>query len=257
MDNPKDEALKKVDEGDIQEATPAEEIKPAEEVTEPEAETESTEEVEAKEKVAETGESSKKGFSNRVRELNAKAKSAEERARDAEIKVESLSAKIEELMGSVEPSSQEQFIPQVEPGAEISPDQYKQDVMRTADGIVQLRIKQREVIDKINNDTREAEAKYPALDVKSDDFDKELSESITAGVEAHVRSSANPNVGKFIDKLMKPYKGAVEREVGKVGESLAKQASQTAVKPTSVTKGEKTFEELSEKEMEKKLGVVH
>lgn len=253
-----DKALKKPGEGDIGEATPAEEPKPTEEVEEPVEETEPTGEVEAEGEATETDESPKKGFSNRVRELNTRAKEAEARATEAESNAQSLTDKLGELTGSVEPNATGQpYNPQVEPGAEISPDQYKQDVMRTADSIVQLRMKQQSIISKVNDEARESLTKHPELDPNSDVFDQELSKSVTVAVEAHVKAEPNPSVSKFVDRLMKPYKGAVAKEVGKMNESLAKQASQSAVKPTSVAKGDKDFGELSESEMEKKLGVIH
>ena len=55
---------------------------------------------------------------------------------------------------------------------------------------------------------------------------------------------------------MKPYNRAVAKEVGKVTENIAKQVSETALRPTQIATSEKKFEELSIKEMEKQLGVV-
>src|SRR3990170_1169013 len=60
---------------------------------------------------AETGETPKKGATQRIRELNAKAKSAEAKAN-------SLEAKLAELTGGVTPTvPQGAYTPQVEPGA--------------------------------------------------------------------------------------------------------------------------------------------
>lgn len=251
-----EKALKNQGEGDIQEASPAEEENPTEEVIEPEEATEPTGEVEAEGDLAETDEDPKKGLNSRVRELNAKKKEAEARAEEAETKAQSLAEKLGELTGSVEPRDSKPYDPQIEPGAEVSQDQYKQDVMRTADSIVQLRMKQQDIVNKVNNEARDSLVKHPELDPDSDSFDRDLSESVTEAVEAHVRLSSNPSVSKVVDKLMKPYKGAVAKEVAEESEGLAKQASQTAVKPTSVSKVDKTFGDMTEAEMEKELGIV-
>jgi hypothetical protein len=198
----------------------------------------------------ETGDSPKKGASERIRELNARAK-------EAEAKAQSLAQKLEELTGSTEPKAYEPYQPQVEPGSEIGLDQYKQDVMRTADSLVSLRIKQQETLGKINNDAQNVIKKYPQLDPDSDTFDKDLSDSITEAVEAHVKADPyKASVGQFVDRLMKPYTRAVNKEVGQVTEKLAKQVSETALRPTQNRVVEKTTKDKSIAELEAELGVV-
>lgn len=56
--------------------------------------------------------------------------------------------------------------------------------------------------------------------------------------------------------LMKPYKRAVTKEVGRVSENLAKQVSQAATRPTSIHKSDKPLEEKSIQELERELGIV-
>jgi len=254
-------ALNGKGEDNVLDTTPVTKEKTTGEATKPVEETKPTGEAGASGKGAETGEGSKKGYSQRVQELNAKAKEAEARANEAETKARSLAEKLGELTGSDEPQpspyGQEQYQPQVTPGAEISPDQYKQDVMRTADSIVQIRIKQQDAVNRINNEANAVVSKYPQLDPESDKFDRELSDSVTAAVEASVKADpykASPK--KLVAKMMKPYQRAVAKQVGKVTENIAKQVSETATRPTSVASSEKKFEELSLKEMEKKLGTV-
>ena len=230
------------------------------EVPQPETEARPTGEAEVEGRETETEESPKKGYSQRVRELNAKAKEAEARAEQAEAKAQSLVGRLAEITGSIEPRTDfnQSYRPAVEPGAEISPEQYQQDVMRTADSLVTLRINQERTLNRINSEANEALRSYSELDPESDNFNRELSDTVTEAVEAHIR--ANPyqaSVKRFVDKLMKPYQRAVTKEVGKATENLAKQVSETAVRPTAMSKTEKPFEELSIKEMEKKLGVVH
>lgn len=204
---------------------------------------------EALNEVEETVDSPAKGANQRIRELNAKAKEAEARA-------QSLAQRLEELTGSSEPQGQP-YQSQVEPGSEISPEQYQQDVARQADAIVTLRLKQQEAIGRIKSESVEAVRKHPELDPDSDSFNKELSDAIYEATEAYL--SKNPytaSVGKFVDRLMSPYKKAVSAEVGKVSENLAKQVSQSALKPTQVRTEAKSAKEKSIAELEAELGVV-
>ena len=251
-------ALNDKGEDNTLDTTPVTEEKTTGETNEPVVETKPTGEDKTKGEGAETGEGSKKGYSQRVRELNTKAKEAEARANEAETKAQSLAEKLGELTGSEEPQlDQEQYQPQATPGAEISPEQYKQDVMRTADSIVQIRINQQNAVNRINNEANEVVAEYAQLDPNSKEFDRELSDSVTAAVEAQVRANpykASPK--ELVAKMMKPYNRAVTKQVGEVTENIAKQVSETATRPTGVASSEKKFEELSLKEMEKELGVV-
>jgi hypothetical protein len=99
--------------------------------------------------------------------------------------------------------------------------------------------------------------KYPQLDPDSDQFDPELSETVTEAVEAKVKSDPyNASVKGFVDKLMKPFQKAVTKEVGKMGETIAKQVSQSALRPTAVKSTEKQSKDMSLEELEAKLGVV-
>jgi len=198
----------------------------------------------------ETEEAPKKGAQARIKELNAKAKRAEEKAR-------SLEDRLAVLTGSGEPIAPgAQYTPQIEPGQEYSPEQYKQDVLKTADALVTIKVKQSEAISRITTEANQVVRAYPQLDPASDSFDSELSDSITEATEAYVKASPyTASVKTFVDKLMKPYNRAVTKEVGKATENLAKQVSQAATRPTSVsTKGGKTDDEKSLAELEGELG---
>jgi hypothetical protein len=189
-----------------------------------------------------------KGANSRIRELNQRAKQAEERA-------VSLEQRIAELTQS---GDVQQYTPQVQPGEEITPERYSQDVTKTANSIVELRMKQYEAENRIKSESSDVIRTYPQLDPNSPEFDRELSDTITEAVEAHIRTNPySAQVKKFTDRLMKPYKRAVEKEVGQVTEKIAKQVSETALRPTSVKKTEKTAGEMSIAELEKRLGVVN
>ena len=255
MDEPK--GVKESGDETATEESPTQE-QTAEEVEQPEVEVTAETEGEA----TETVESKKKGYEARVRELNARAK-------DAEAKAQSLADKLAELTsGSTTGELQmPQYNPQeplIAAGEEIDVNELnKRQSEREAKILQQMRAeaelgrKQSEAIGRINNEALDSVRKYPELDPDSDSYNSELSETVTEAVEAYVK--ANPysaSVIKFVDKLMKPYKGAVTKEVGEASENLAKQVSQSALKPTSIRKVEKTAREKTIEELEQELGIV-
>lgn len=206
------------------------------------------------------GEQPKKGSEARIRELNAKAKAAEQRA-------QSLEEKLAEITKPV--GFQEQQVPQfnpqepiVAPGEEIDAVELErrlqareQRILAQADARSELRQKQSEAINRINSEASEVIHKYPQLNPESEQFDPELSDVITEAVEAYVKASPyTASVKQFTARLMKPYQGAVSREVGKATENIAKQVSQAAHRPTSIRKEEKTASEKSIAELEAELG---
>ena len=254
-DSPK--AEKQVEEANDLDASPTAEEQASEEVSEPEP----TGEVEEKETGEKSKKESNKGYEKRVRQLVDKAKRAEERAKSLEEKLSELTAPVEPKFTETKQTEE----PIVKPGEEIDASELdrrikarEERLLQQADARAELRAKQSQTAIRLQNEANEVAKTYPELDPDSNSFNPDLSESITEAVEAHVR--ANPysaSVKNFVAKLMKPYKGAVEKEVGEVTEKIAKQVSETALRPTSVKGGDKKFEELTEEEMEKKLGMVY
>lgn len=221
--------------------------KAPEEVTPVESTEETTE-------VNETGDESKRSAKNRIRELDSRAKRAEERAK-------SLEDRLAELTGRVDqPEYTPAYNPQqpiVAPGEEIDAQEFEQRVVQRTRAEIDLKLKQQEAINRINSESGATIRKYPELDPDSESFNKDLSDSIVEAAEAYVK--ANPysaSVSKFVDKLMKPYKRAIDKEVGQANENIAKQVSQAALRPTpSVKSGEKANSEKSIADLEKELGV--
>jgi len=186
-------------------------------------------------------------------------KLVDERNREREEK-ESLARQVEELTTRL--SSQPQEVtpnyPEVTPGAEISADQYKQDVVRTAQSIAQIEVAKERLVNQINKEALESMTDHPELDPKSEVFDKELSDTITESVRAQIQANPSASVKRLVNNLMKPYRRAVDKQVAENTASVSKQVAESALRPaTSVRAPEKPFEELSIKEMEQKLGVVN
>lgn len=238
--------------------TPVPEQEATEEVFDTPAE--STDEAEVE--TTETDGEPKKGAQSRIKELNTRAKSAEERAKSLEVKLAELTNP-ERVEPSFNPAYNAPQAPIVAPGEEIDADEFErrlqardQRILQQAEARGELRQRQSEAINRINSEASEVIRAFPELDPDSDSFNSELSETVTEAIEAYVK--VNPytaSVKQFATKLMKPYQRAVAREVGQASENIAKQVSQTALRPTSVRKQEKTASEKSIAELEADLGI--
>lgn len=259
-DSPDKGVKPQVEEVNNLEAPPATEEKDSEET--PKVEVESA--GETKTEGEEAGEGAKKkGYSQRVRQLVKKTKKAEAKAQSLEEKLAELTAPIEQQVARqpIQPQQDEPIVADGETFSAAELDKRikarEHRIIQRADSVAQLRAKQSEAITRINQEASEVLRDHPELDPQSDSFDEELSDSVTEATEAHVK--ANPysaSVKNFVAKQMKPYKRAVAKEVGKVTEKVARQASETALRPASVGGGDKKFEEKSVEEMEEQLGVV-
>lgn len=236
------------EEASISEPSP-EEPKATEEAETQPVEPEATAEEHTEETEAEP-EAPKKGAQARIRELARQKNSAEERAK-------SLEEKLAELTTPVGAAPQGQFTPQIDPGQDVTPEQYREHVLGTASAMVDLKLKQSEAIHRINNEAAEVVRNYPQLDPSNEQFDQELSDAIYEATESYVRQnpySASPKV--FVEKLMKPYKRSVTKEVSKETANIAKQVAESATRPTSVSpKSGKSFDDMSLDELKDTLGV--
>jgi hypothetical protein len=257
-----DEESKDVKEGEEQPVEPSATEEPTEEVTEP-VEEEASETTEEETETVSEG----KGANQRIRELNQKAKAAEAKA-------QSLEERIAELTGSVEPTDgkgykpstpeQTQYQPIVKPGEELTAEELdrriqerEQRLLSQIDSRAELSRRQNDAINRHRNETSEVAELYPQLNPKSDQFDPELSEAVTEAVEAQLKAAPyTASVKKIVEKQMRPYLRSVANEVGKERENIAKQVSQSALRPTSVRKAEKTTGEKSIAELEAELGIV-
>ena len=255
-------------------ATPAEETKAPAEVEPAEPETKEPSEVEEEVSTTETEEGSslqKKGASQRIRELNAKANAAAAEAAEAKLEAKSLADRLAEITGSLGPPAGIPPVPQqpqevqplIAPGEEIDAIELEKRMRARDERVLQQARAEMAFLDNVNKVTqkidrqaREIVDTYPQLREGSTEYNKELTNIIFEASEAYVKSNPSGDLKGFVGKLMKPYQQALTKEVGEQIETLAKQASQQAVRPTSVAKGEKPFHELSIEEMEKKLGVV-
>lgn len=240
MENQEEVALPQIGEETIPETiTPVVEEKTAEETpidSTPEAS-------EAEETVVETEPKvPKKGANARIGELVGEVKSLKQRLAEVTAPSET-------------PSYNNQAI---NLDAEVTPEQYRQHVLQTASNMVDLKMKQSEAISRIATESQEVMRAYPQLDPDNKElFDRELSETISEAIEAQVKLNPySASVKKFADRLMKPFNKAVSNGVAQEKETITKQVSESALRPTSIRTPEKTAADLSIAELEAKLGIV-
>ena len=233
---------------DIEPKTPTEATEPTSESEPAGEETNEGEEVK-EEKV------SKKGAEARIRELNAKAK-------EAESEVSTLKAQLEELTAGVTAQGQSgPYMPQVKPGQEIAPEQYQQDVMKSADALVQLRLKQQDTLNNINSEAEAIMSEFTELNPDSKDtFNKELSDAISESTMAYVSSNLHRlkkgDVKAHVKKMIKPYKLSLTKEVADQTDTITKQVAAQALRPQTSIKTSKSNDDKTIEELEKELGFV-
>lgn len=190
--------------------------------------------------VEETDQNSKKGANSRIRELVGEVKSLKQRLEE--------STRVDIPTPEYQPINLD---------SEVTPEQYRQHVLQTADALVDLKLKKSEALNRISLESSEVMNTYPQLNPDSESFDKELSETITEAIEAQVKLNPySASVKKIAERLMKPYQKAVSNGVAQERETLARQVSESALKPTAIRKPEKTAAEKSIAELEAELGIL-
>jgi len=193
-----------------------------------------------------------KPVEKRIHKLVDKVKEAEQ-ARD------SLAKQVEDLTFQLSggQANTPQYQPTIEPGAEVTQEQYKADVVRTAQSIAQLEVQKQRLVDTINREAAESMSDHPELNPKSESFDRELSEMIVESVKAQIQSNPSASVKKLVNQMMKPYRKAIDKQVAENQATVTQQVAETALRPSQVKVVEKPFGELSIEEMEKRLPVTY
>lgn len=129
------------------------------------------------------------------------------------------------------------YQPQVQPGQEITPDQYKADVTRTADDITQLRLKQFQaqlVTERTFEKTvDQLEREYPALNPDADGYNEALSEKVAKLYQEAAGKAKNPKLLKtIVDSIMDLSNQARTEGTKAVTNQLVRQTSEAAISPT-------------------------
>lgn len=219
---------------------------PTDEVKQPEVESESVqpEKTEISTETTDTkGERKVSGAEKRIHELVDERDEARRRAED-------LSTKLAELTAQPQPEAENAYKPEDTGGDR----ELTLDDLRT---IARLEVEKERTISRINAEAAEAQKFYPELDKNSDAFDADVNEAVTTAVWLEIQKNPNQSVMKLTDKYMKPYLKAAERAVGQEKETLAKQASETALRPSTYKGTDKKTADKSIEELEAELEIVH
>lgn len=243
-----DEA-QKADESQIDVESPATEELPVEPIGE-EVEAPLTEGVETE---GTPKEENRKTAESRIKDLVAEKKQKERQAEAEKERADSLADQVAKLTSS----QKAQIMPPVQEPASPEGELTYEELMRRQDALVQMRLAQQENYNRIDKESVESLKNHPELDPDSEAFDPDLSKSISEATLAFVQANPTGSVKGFVNGLMKPYRAAVEKQVSGQKETIAKQVSEQAMRPTQVPDQEKPFEELSIEEMEQQLGTAY
>lgn len=136
------------------------------------------------------------------------------------------------------------YQPKVEPGQEVSPEQYKADVARTAQEISALEIKKfrqeeaakRDQIQKVTSFAEavtEVEDKYPVLKEGSKEFNQSLSDKVSKLFEKASGKQPNADLLKeIVETVMEASEYAKVEGQSSVTSAMVDQAAQEAIRPT-------------------------
>ena len=194
------------------------------------------------------GEKKVSGAEKRIHKLVDERDSARQEA-------QSLSAKLAELTAGA--SAQPGNMPQNQPSNGESQGGERELTIDDLRTIARLEVEKERTIGRINSEAKEAQAKHPELDPSSDRFDADINEAVTTAVELEIRANPTKSVKELTERYMRPYRKAAERAVGEQQKTLAKQASETALRPSNVKPTNKSLADKTLEELEAELEIVH
>jgi hypothetical protein len=206
-------------------------------------------------------EEGKKGFDNRLGELEQREKTAKIRAAAAAAKLaEAEAVSLEHKMAELTRGERDQGFnplnnpPQiVKEGEELTAPELNNRITSVLQ-MQEMQHQRERAQDRIERESSEVVSKYDKLNPESDNFDPELSKWVSDTVFEMGKNNMNISVKKIVQGLMKPYQSQASKEVKAQTENIAKQVSESAIRPSNAKPAEKKFEDLTLEEMEQKLG---
>ena len=135
---------------------------------------------------------------------------------------------------------------------EITEEDYKREVIQTADYIVRARLGQYEKSNQIKTDLTDVESKYTELNPDSPDYSEEMSDKLSKLFKVQLQSDPNVRLKAFVNDIMSLRKGGEEKGKSEVTAKVVEQKAEEAVTPSEVAPTEETpFEEMELKEKER------
>ena len=133
----------------------------------------------------------------------------------------------------------------------ITVDDYKRDVLQTADIVVQARLKQFAKANEIQSDLQKLESKYEELNPESDSYSEELSVKLSKLFNAQLKAEPRVKLETFVDDIMALRKGGEEKGKAEVTAKVVEQKAEEAISPSEVAPPPETsFEDMTLKEKE-------
>lgn len=129
--------------------------------------------------------------------------------------------------------------PSYEPASdkEITFEDYQKHVMSAADNLVKQRMKQyveqSERIQNFEKGVNALESKYPELNPDSENYDDNLSDTITKLYQKSSKANPDLNVVDFVDSVMNLRTSGMKKGQETASAALAKQEASQAVTPSS------------------------
>jgi len=207
----------------------------------------------------------------RIRQLSEKAKRAEELEKEVDrlrsTQEQRFTQTVGEPRGYQQPTvpaspvaqvSTPQSVPTNLPWAEnpdeervVTPEEYKRELLSTADALVQARMSQYAKATEIKDDLERVERKYTELNPESPDYSEDLSVKLSNLFSTQL--SANPQVrlSGFVDDIMSLRKSGEEKVKEQVSAKVVEQKSEEAILPKAVeSEPTKPFESMTLDEKE-------
>lgn len=201
----------------------------------------------------------------RFSELSKKAKRTDELEKELEqLRLQQegqFTAGLKPEAGAVSPSPQAPKLPwEDQQGTqEVTVDDYKRDVLSTADWLVQARLNQvRQIddkVDEIKNDLGKVQQKWEKLNPDSDNYDKGLSTNLAELYNNQLKANPKVKLYDFVETIMGIHEKGKEEGTQATSASVVKQKSEEALTPSEaeMETAQKPFEEMNLDEKEKYL----
>lgn len=140
----------------------------------------------------------------------------------------------------------------------LTPEEYQRDVMSAADIMVQARLAQYKKTVEIESDLKRMEQKYSELNVDSPEYSEDLSKKLASLFETQLRVNPNARLAEFVDNIMSLREEKAQTQAKKAQSQFSartlEQKSEEALTPHEVEpEPEKPFESLSLDEKEQFL----
>lgn len=202
----------------------------------------------------------RKGISSRFSEVINRTKAVEETTKTLSEQIAELKNQVRLPVGLPPYNPLE---PLVKPGEEVDYEEINrrqalrdQELLRRSAEINNYQTQQALALERIGREAEDAVERYSVLNRYSDDFDPELSETVSEAALAYARANPGKSLKAFVDKQMRVHNRAVTKEVTAEKANIAQQTAQTAIRPSTTKPVEKKFEDMSLAEMEAQLGFV-